>query len=168
MMNITDEEMAQYVANKSRTGKRLTERQLIGRWKEQSMAELDVEKEYHADHTFTNRSVNYMSFSYYTGQVEFHYFIHGTWELQGDSLITVISPGYSYEIDRSHIHYHPELEQTVTELIKSWAQSIDESIAEREEEGEHRSAAFASIDGTGKKIELRDKEETRYLLRKED
>ena len=174
MMGITDEELKQYVKNMSRTGKALKAKQLIGRWKLQTTAELDVEREFRRDHTFEYHLVNYMSYAYYTGQVEFLYTLRGTWELQGDSLITFVDPGYEYSIDRSKIHYAPELESSIDGIIASWEQAIDESVKEEMAKGIQRRASFASIDATGDKIELRsideekegtDKTETSYLIR---
>ena len=174
MMGITDEELKQYVKNMSRTGKALKAKQLIGRWKLQTTAELDVEREFRRDHTFEYHLVNYMSYAYYTGQVEFLYTLRGTWELQGDSLITFVDPGYEYSIDRSKIHYAPELESSIDGIIASWEQAINESVKEEMAKGIQRRASFASIDATGDKIELRsideekegtDKTETSYLIR---
>lgn len=165
MMGITDEELAEYVRNKTRVGKPMTDKKLVGTWKVQSLAELSMEREYKRDHTFEYTNVSHMSYSLYTGQVEFIYHIRGTWEIEGDSLITIIQPGYEYEIDRSKIHYSPEQEQQINDLLEFWKQSIEESVAQLKKEGERRKAAFASIDKTGDKMELCDEEEVTYLIR---
>ena len=159
MMGITDDELAAYVQKMNRTGKQLKTKQLIGQWKLLTTAEMDVERDFRRDHTFEYRIVNYVSYAYYTGQVEFRYVLHGTWELQGDSLITFVEPDYEYEIDHSKINYQPELASSIDALFDTWKQNIEASMHEEEQKGVQRRASFASIDATGNKIELRSEDE---------
>ena len=167
MMGITDEELAQYVQDKERTGKPLKARKLIGRWLIQTADDLFSEREFNKDHTFTTHLNQYMSYSFYTGQITLKCTLHGTWEIQGDSLFTVLQPDYTYEFDKSAIHYQPEMESAVDNLIELWEQSVIGQLdAITNKKGETRHAAFASIDATGNKIELRDDNEgVIYLIR---
>lgn len=174
MMGITDEELAQYVANRARTGKQLKERELIGRWKMLSTSDYDIERIYNRDHSTVYIMTRHISYSYYTGQVDFRFSLQGTWELQGDSLITYVQPDYEYEIDRSRIQYQPEAQQAVDDIIALWEQSIKQSLDAEKEKGDKRNAAFVSIDATKNKLEYRmmdkdeignDEEKTYYLVR---
>lgn len=166
MMDISDEELAQYVQNKARTGKPLTERKLVGQWKMQTADDLEAEREYRSDHTFTTSFVQYMSYSYYTGQIVLKCTLNGSWELRGDSLITEQHPDYSYSFDRSQIHYQPEQEEAVERLIEAWRQSVIASLDQMTKaQGEQRKSVFASIDASGNKIELRDADGVVYLIR---
>ncbi len=166
MMGISDEELAQYVQNKARTGKPLTERKLVGQWKMQTADDLDAEREYRSDHTFTTSFVQYMSYSYYTGQIVLKCTLNGSWELRGDSLITEQHPDYSYSFDRSQIHYQPEQEEAVERLIEAWRQSVIASLDQMTKaQGEQQKSVFASIDASGNKIELRDADGVVYLIR---
>lgn len=166
MMGISDEEMAQYVQNKERTGKPLTEKKLIGQWKLQTADDLESERTYRKDHTYTTSFVQYMSYAYYTGQIVLKCTLNGTWELRGDSLYSQQSSDYSYEFDRSQIHYQPENEETINHLIELWEQSVVASLEQMTKtQGEQRKSVFASIDATGNKIELRDGEDVIYLTR---
>ena len=177
MMGITDEELAQYVANRARTGKQLKERELVGRWKMLSTSDYDIERIYNQDHTTTYVMTYHMSYSHYTGQVDFKYSLQGTWELQGDSIITYVQPDYEYEIDRSRIQYQPEMQQAVDDIIALWEQSIKQSLEAEKDKGDKRNAAFVSIDATKNKMEYRvmdkdeignDQEKTYYLVRLPD
>ena len=174
MMGITDEELAQYVANRARTGKQLKERELVGRWKMLSTSNYDIERIYNSDHSIIYVMTYHMSYSHYTGQVDFQFSLQGTWELQGDSIITYVQPDYKYEIDRSRIQYHPEAQQSVDEIIAFWEQNLKQSIDAEKEKGDKRNAAFVSIDATKNKMEYRvmdkdeignDEEKTYYLVR---
>ena len=166
MMNISDEELAQYVQNQSRTGKPLTEKKLVGKWKMQTAEDLEAIREYRSDHTFTTSLVQYMSYSYYTGQIVLKCTLNGTWELQGDSLYTEQHSDYSYEFDRSQIHYQPEQEETINHLIEAWRQSVIVSLDQMtQKQGEQRKSVFASIDASGRKMEYRDTEGVVYLIR---
>ena len=166
MMNISDEELAQYVQNQSRTGKPLTEKKLVGKWKMQTAEDLEAIREYRSDHTFTTSLVQYMSYSYYTGQIVLKCTLNGTWDLQGDSLYTEQHSDYSYEFDRSQIHYQPEQEETINHLIEAWRQSVIVSLDQMtQKQGEQRKSVFASIDASGRKMEYRDAEGVVYLIR---
>jgi hypothetical protein len=167
MMGITDEELAQYVQNRERTGKPLKAKNLIGDWRVQTADDLYSDRHFDRDHTFTTQINQYMSYSFYTGQIVLKCTLHGIWDLQGDSLFTSLTPGYSYEFDKSAIRYQPEMEGALNELLEVWEQSVIaqlESLTKKE--GESRHAAFASIDATGNKIELREVNEgVIYLTR---
>ena len=174
MMGITDEELAQYVANRARTGKQLKERELVGRWKMLSTSDYDIERIYNSDHSTVYVMTRHISYSHYTGQVDFRFSLQGTWELQGDSIITYVQPDYEYEIDRSRIQYQPEMQQAVDDIIALWEQSIKQSLDAEKEKGDKRNAAFVSIDATKNKIEYRmmdqdeignNQEKTYYLVR---
>ena len=107
-----------------------------------------------------------MSYAYYTGQIVLKCTLNGTWELRGDSLYSQQSSDYSYEFDRSQIHYQPENEETINHLIELWEQSVVASLEQMTKtQGEQRKSVFASIDATGNKIELRDGEDVIYLTR---
>ena len=177
MLGITDEELEEYVRNRRRTGKPLTESKLFGKWKVQTTADLNCEQEFKRDHTVVARFINYMSYSYYTGQAEFIYTIRGTWELRGDSLTTILLPGYDYELDRSKIKYQPENEESVNNILNIWEQTIVSSLDELSAKGEQNSTDFVSISATGDKIEMQStiedengikKTVSQYMLRIKD
>ena len=164
MMGITDEELMRYVQNKSRIGKPLKDQKLIGKWQAQTADDLYVEKEFRKDHTSRTHMRQYMSYSYYTGQIVLDCTLYGTWDIQGDSLITTQLSDYTYDFDKSNIHYQPKYEETINTLLETWKQSVIVSL-ENMTKGEQRKSVFASIDPSGNKIELRESEGVIYLTR---
>lgn len=169
MMGISDEELALYVQNRERTGKPLKAKQLIGNWRVQTADDLYSDRHFDRDHTFTTQINQYMSYSFYTGQIVLKCTLHGTWEIEGDTLFTTVCPDYTYEFDKSAIRYQPEMESTLNELLEVWEQSVIvqlENITTKQ--GESWNAAFASIDDTGNKIELRDVNEGVIYLTRSD
>ena len=166
MMGITDEELARYVQNQTRTGKPLTAKKLIGTWRVQTADDLYSEREFRKDHTFTTRIHQYMSYSIYTGQIALRCTFNGTWQLKGDSLITTVLPDYSFEFDRSGIHYQPEMESAIDALLSTWEPSVIEQLnAIVSNDAQPYRAMFASIDATGNKIELHENDAVLYLTR---
>lgn len=154
MMGITDTELAQYVANRTRSGKPVKEKQLIGTWQQQTVDDVEVQNEYLKDHTFTSHIVSHAAYPYYTGQVAFRYTQHGTWEIEGDSLIMQVEPDGEYEIDRSMISYTPDKEELINRTFAAWEANIQASLEARKAHGPQRIAICAMIDATGDKIEL--------------
>lgn len=166
MMGISDDQLAQYVRNKARIGKPLKNKQLVGTWRVQTADDLYIERSYARDHTFTHHIIQYMSYSCYTGQIALHCYLHGTWDIQGDSLIIYQNSDYSTSFDRSNIHYQPEAEPTIDNLLAVWQQSVDASLgAQSNDSTDQRKSVFASIDDTGNKVELRYDDEVLYLTR---
>ena len=166
MMNISDEELAQYVQEKERTGKRLTEKKLIGKWEMQTSDELHVIREFKNDYTVATSYSRNISYSCYTGQLILKYTLNHTWELQGDSLYTEQLPDYTFEIDRSQMHYSPEMAEAIDQMVKRTEQNHIEWLEGRKTQSEPRRSQFASIDASGNKIELRNPEgRVIYLIR---
>ena len=165
MMNISDEELAQYVQNQSRTGKPLTEKKLIGKWKLQTSDDYDAEREYRADHVYTTSFSQYVPYAYFTGYLVMKFTMHAAWELRGDSLYTEQLPECTYELDRSQMHYPPEMEAAVDQFVEACEQSAIAWVEQRKKQSEQRHALFASIDASGNKMELRDEDGAAYLIR---
>ena len=155
-MGITDEELSEYVRDIKRTGKTLKERDLIGRWKVQSIANLKINEEYLNDHTYLYHYTNLVSYSMYTGQVEYTFTLHGNWALNGDSLTVEFLPGFEMTCDRSKIQYTPEKEESVNALLAEWEESYKSQLHETLETKPYTCTYFATIDATHNKIEMRE------------
>ena len=158
MMNISDDELAEYVHNRARYGAPLTERQLVGTWTMLTTEDTKIEREYCKDHAYNNRITYYLSYPVFTGKLEVTYTKYGTWEIQGDSLITMIhlSETTPYEIDRSKIHYRPEQAADVEAYIEMCQQSLNAQFESLKDSEDYRTAFYASIDASGNKIEYRE------------
>lgn len=154
IMGITDEELKEYVENLDRTGRPLKERDLPGHWIAQSTSDQYVEFEFKDNDSIVLKQVVHLSDSHYTGNVDFGCTYTGTWQLQGDSLITMLDHRFELSMDTTSISYLPEMQESVKYLIDQWYQSYLNFQKQAEKGGLQRHAYFASVDASGKKIEL--------------
>ena len=162
MMNISDDELAEYVHNRARYGAPLTESKIVGTWIMQTTEDTKIEREYCKDHVYNNRMIYFIPYALYTGKIEISLTTHGTWEIQGDSLITIIhfSETTPYELDRSKIQYRPDQAANVESYIELCKQSLDEQLEGLKDREDQRAAYYASIDASGNKIEFRENYES--------
>lgn len=175
LMGISDEELAAYVAQKEHSGKTIKNRQIAGStWKVEGEPDDYSEYQFHHDHTFRWTNKQFVYNAIYTGAVEFHTALSGTWEIQGDSLVLSYLPEYEFSTDTMHIRYLPEQKDYLDRLVRSWQQSYKEMLSEHEQNGGEREAYYGAIDATHNKIELTrkqtdpngsDYDEILYLLR---
>jgi ABC-type taurine transport system substrate-binding protein len=165
MMNISDEELAQYVQNQSRTGKPLTEKKLIGKWQMETADDQLVEREYRSDHTYTVSTTYYIAYSYYTGRLRAKFVTAATWELRGDSIYVQQLSEPTFELDRSQIHYAPEMEESVNNFVKLYEDGCNIWLEDMKNKDVQRDTVYASIDASGNKIEMRYKQGTVYFTR---
>ena len=155
MMNISDNELAQYVQERERTGKPLSEKKLIGKWEIQTSDDHHVIREYKNDHSCHTSYIRELPYSCYTGLLLLKYTVNSTWQLRGDSILVEQLPDYTFEIDRSQIHYAPDKAEEVERILKEVEQSYTKWFERRKTQSEPRQSQFASIDASGNKIELR-------------
>ena len=153
-MGITDEELATYIETRERTGNNVKEHELIGPWIVIKTTKYDYIVEYAADHTYIQTSVIYQFAPAFDGCFATKYITTGTWELRDDTLLMVLKPGIKFEMDDSRVTPKPGMEQKTKDYAteietsgKAYAKGLDI------QEDRPRSYA-ASIDPTGKKIEL--------------
>jgi hypothetical protein len=153
-MGITDEELATYIETRERTGNNVKEHELIGPWIMIKTTEYDYILEYAADHTYIQTSVSHQPAPIFNGCIDTKYITTGTWELRDDTLLMVLKPGIKFEMDDSHVTPKPGMEQKT----KDYAAEIEASgkaYAKGQDIQEDRPRSYAaSIDPTGKKIEL--------------
>lgn len=165
MMNISDEDLAQYVQNQSRTGKPLTEKKLIGKWQMETADDQFVEREYRSDHTYTVSTTYYIAYSYFTGRLIAKIVTNAKWELRGDSIYVQQLPEYTFELDRNQIHYAPEMEESVNNFVKLYEDSYTVWLEDMKNQDVQRDTVYASINASGNKIEMRYKQGTVYFTR---
>ena len=154
IMGITDKELKEYVENLERTGRPLKKHELPGHWVAQSTSDQYVEFEFQKNDSIVVRQVTHASDSHYTGYVDLYCTYTGTWELRGDSLITMLDHSFEFAMDTTKISYLPEMEESVKYIIDQWYQAYL-GFQRRAKKGElQRHAYFASVDASGKKVEL--------------
>ena len=153
MMGITEEEMEAFLLKRKQTGKRIKERQLIGRWR--TVEDEPNYIEYRNDHTFRQEVVKKMKNYLFTGELRFVYVHNGQWQLKGDTLYRSFERGRRIEMDESGISYPAELKDSVEQLLSNIQTRYSNDLpAQKDWVGEDIVRA-AVIDERGRKIELR-------------
>ena len=175
-MGITDEELEEYVKSRERTGDRVKERKLLGKWTMRLTDELYTGIEFFADHSCTQTSINHYSYPLYDGRLEMVFENNGTWKLRGDSLDVNLSPEYIFNMDRSKITPKPGAEEAVEKKLKEWDKQQREQMKQLTKGKVIHVAYLATINSSGNKIELvrknpdqngNEKEVTLYLSREQ-
>ena len=156
MMNISDEEMEEYIEETSRTGSHLTKKKLVGRWIVTSTDETDKEIiEFRADNTFAHIKYKIRTSTLYSGHLTTLLTLPGHWEIKGDSLIREYEAGAHYEMDTSDLSYTPEMADSVEHMLERLQKQIDENNEMRKTASVlGRKANVAYIDKSGNKIEF--------------
>ncbi len=154
-MGITDEELAVYIKSRERTGSNVKEHELIGQWIIMKTTENDVIIEFAADHTYTQTSIGYQPAPIFNDRIDVKFITAGTWELRDDTLLMVLKPGVTFEMDDSHITPKPGMEQRAKDYIAELEEHVVKQLAKERDIQEDRPRSYvASIDRTGNKIEL--------------
>jgi len=156
LMNISDEELSEFVALKDQRGELVKEKDLYGEWECTSTKGDNTERIiFNRDHTFSHQVTSHYKSSIWQGDLLRRHSYTGKWELAGDSLIRDYDAGDRYELDFSQITYTEEVKDSVERLMAK----TQKSIVEANERSKTRSsigrrANAASIDKSGNKIEL--------------
>ena len=153
-MGITDEELAVYIKSRERTGSNVKEHELIGQWIIMKTTENDVIIEFAADHTYTQTSIGYQPAPIFNDRIDVKFITAGTWELRDDTLLMVLKPGVTFEMDDSHITPKPGMEQRAKDYIAEFEEYVKKLAKENDIQEDRPRSYAASIDRTGNKIEL--------------
>lgn len=119
IMDISDEELADYIKNSQRRGSSVDKGDLIGQWHRKWSGGNDSYYEFKGDDTFLKKDLQYLNFPIWTGKIIAKTVIGGKWSLKGDTLFMLYDPNSTdVEIDTSHITYRPEMRDSVMNMIK--------------------------------------------------
>ena len=155
IMNIDDEELAEYIKKSQRIGRTVSKNDLIGPW-EHEMSGKDV---YYYDFmksdSFSVKSKSHYANPFYSGDIIVTYIFGGKWDVKGDSLMLNYSPkSVKTEVDRSGITYRAKMRDSVETFIKNHFQ-VSQLTEMTRKELESRIDTFGiSINKAGDKIEL--------------
>ena len=154
LMGITDSEMQKYIESRNHPGKRVKEKDMAGRWVLISNTDMHQGFDFRADHSLTSTLIQHYQDPFFTGRIDIHFNYNGTWELQGDSLITILSTEYDYSIDTSGVGFLPGKRQHVKEIMDSWVAEITSQMEAATSEESSRIAYHVAIDPSGDRIEM--------------
>ena len=153
LMNITEQEMKDFINQTYRTVRPVKEKELVGIWDASySNDNYKATFEYKKDHTFIAHYALYWSDAAIMGKMIQRYSIAGNWAIEGDSLVKVFDlKSYKMEIDESGATSYPNQAGAVAELKKRLSE-MPESMKLLKKEP--RVSQATNIDESGTRLQL--------------
>ena len=155
IMDIEDEELAEYVKKSQRSGQVVGHDDIIGHW-EYEMSGKDVQYyDFMKPDSFSIKTKQHYGNPFYSGDIIVTYMYSGQWYIKGDSLMLNYSPeSVKAEVDRSGVTYRAEMKDSVESFIGRYF-TIERLEKLGRKRMESRQDTFAlSINKSGNKIEL--------------
>jgi hypothetical protein len=171
IMNISDEELAEYIKNSQRSGISISKRDLMGQWERKASGYEDYYYEFLENDSFCRKVISHYANPFYNGEIILTYKHSGKWSLKDDTLFMVNAPkSIEVEMDTSRITYRPEMRDSVKRMIRNiniaaWKESLRKSL-----ERDRRDTFPVTTNKAHDKIEMvvssgEDEVKTRYLKR---
>ena len=176
IMNIDDEEMAEYIKSSQRSGNPVTKSDLIGQWERKWSGTEDYYYEFLENDSFSLKRINHYANSFYNGDILWTARYGGKWHIKGDSLFMVCdAKSAGIQLDRSNITYRPEMRDSVEHFISRYfnAKKMTEEIRRHLESHPRRDTFCVTINKAHDKLEVDvsngdDEVKTRYFKRLKD
>lgn len=149
IMNITDEELQAFLDKRKRTGEKLTDKKLVGKWATQDDEQTAFE--FNSDHTFKQVIEKHIPSQAYHGRLKLTYTYTGSWKIKNDSLYRYFDAGCDFKFDRSSITFAPKKRDDVEKFMKQLEAS---AIDQKQKQGRDTIVRAAVIDRSGNKVEL--------------
>ena len=155
LMNITEQDMKDFVNGTHMKVRKVSDSDLVGTWENPSPVDNYISTfEYKKDHTFTIHIFESMNDVNFRGRLVQRYSIGGTWAIEGDSLVKVFDmKSYKMEIDDSGISYQPSQADAVEKVKKEFSQ-MPNSL--KDLETNPRISQGLNIDESGTRLQLND------------
>jgi hypothetical protein len=168
LMNITDEEMKQFVASTRRKVTPATDKTIVGTWVYHLDDNRSSENEFRSDHTFTACETLKVGYDVFRGKAIVTCTTEGKWNIDGDSITILIEPSsIKVKVDESGISYQETMRDSIQSLLSQIHESALQSFRQDAARDNGRRTKATNIDMTGKKLELTYAEgETTHFKRK--
>ena len=134
IMNISDEELAEYIKNSQHSGSSVSKRDLTGQWERKAEGIRDYYYEFLENDSFNIKIIMHWGNPFYNGEIHLSYIYGGKWNLKDDTLFMEYAPkSMEVELDTSRISYRPEMRDSVKGYIRllniaAWKQSLRKSL----------------------------------------
>ena len=167
LMNITEQDMKDFVNQTYRTVCPVKENELVGIWKSANSNDTYKETiEFRKDHIFAIHYEEHISYYALLGKMVRRYSIAGKWVIEGDSLVKYIDKkSYKMEIDENGVTYQPKKANDVAGFKKK---SSEKPSVIKDMEKKHRVVQATNLDKSGTRLELTDADKnTSHYRRKQ-
>jgi len=166
LMSITDEELESYVSSINTNGIAVTEKGLVGTWNCSSLMDEINQFEFLKDHTysFVYNKTTTANINFSQGKLNTIYKETGTWELEGDTLIT-IPDSVDLEVDVSKMTVQPERQEMLDRWVQNYKEEYLSAYKKSIKEGNARRAWHVRLDTSRDKMELKIGENAVYFKR---
>lgn len=157
LMNITDEDMQEFVNTTIKKVRPAAEKDVIGKWTAVFSDNQKLEYDFHKDHTFHTSHTIYSLHPLFMGRIAVNHTFSGKWAVENDSLVSYFDmSSLKVEVDENGITYPAENADSICTL-KNQVLSEDYKKSYLEPLANHtRQARASNIDRTGKRLELTD------------
>ncbi len=161
LMNITEQEMEEFVNQTYMEIHPARERDLIGTWNA-VMVDQKNELRYNLkpDHTFTMHASHWYGTAFFRHKMIQRYSMSGTWGVEGDSLVMHYDmKNFKMEIDDSEVTYPAHLADSVRRFKEELGSKMWRPRLVKKLDQNNRSAQATNLDGSGTRLELTDGED---------
>ena len=155
IMNIDDEELAEYVKKRQRSGRTVSKSDVIGPWEYEMSGKDMLYYDFMKSGSYSIKSIKYYANPFYSGDIIVTYTYGGKWDIEGDSLMLNYSPELvKAVVDRSGISYRAEMRDSVESFINNHFQVSQLTEMTRKGLESRKDTLGVSINKAGDKIEL--------------
>ena len=169
LMNITEQEMEEFVNQTYMEIRPAKEKDLMGTWKavlvdDKSMLNYNLKP----DHTFTTYQTIRWGTSFFRHKMVQMFSLSGTWGVEGDSLVMYYDmKSYKMDIDDSEVTYPAYLADSVRAFKEHMASEMRKPRLVKKLDQNNRTAQATNIDKSGTRLELTDAEDVTMHYQKE-
>ena len=174
IMNISDEELAEYIKNSQRSGSSASKRDLMGKWERKENGYSSQYYEFLENDSICIKHAVQITHPVYNNNIILTYGYGGKWSLKDDTLLMVYSPNQiDVKLDTSHITYRLEMRDSVRRYIRELNIELGKESLRKSIERGRRDTFPVTTNKAHDKIEMvesssGDEVETHYLKRVKD
>ena len=161
LMNITEQEMEEFVNQTFMEIHPARERDLIGTWNAVLVDQKnELRYDLKPDHTFTTRQSVRWGTAFFRHKMVQRFSLSGTWGVEGDSLVMHYDmKSYKIEIDDSEVTYPAHLADSVRRFKEELAGEVLKPRLVKKLDQNNRTAQATNLDDSGTRLELTDGED---------
>lgn len=155
LMDITDEEMKEFVEKTTKQDRPASEKDIVGTWISSAVDAHKTKHEIRKDHTFKRTESYSLHDRNIAGKAYMEITFNGKWYMEADSLIMIIDiASVETNLNDSSLVYREGQRDSLKRELHAYVEAQQLLFMKKLEEIGERQARAASIDVTGNKLEL--------------